>query len=334
MIYILITAIILITLIFAVVRFLKERKIKIRQFKIKDKIKKHKPINSEDELRHYEEFIKRCDANNNERLCALTRYAIFNFYKDKANYNTENINKAVTLGAFMKKNYKDRDFYNDFLFMLGNLYCFNLNDFEKALETYENLLEISPSTKWKNVCRDRINLIRNNIDNREILKEYVTAEKHFENLEFDKTEKYLKKIIDENGGLNIAGNALYFLGDIYYYKYNDFEEADKYYSIFFSTYTNHPLKKNALYKSGEILRKLKRWKEAVVVYKQYIEKFKETPYVEDAYFFLGDCYYNMGRLKKAKNSFSLILGDYPDSKWTEVIYHKIQEINSKLKKSY
>ncbi|MDA3793541.1 MAG: tetratricopeptide repeat protein [Elusimicrobia bacterium] len=315
-------------------KFLKEHKIKQRQLKIKDKIKKNKPINSEGEVRFYEEFIKRCQKGKHDRLCALARYALFNFYKEKANYTIENIKKAVKIGELMKKDYKDRRFHNDLLFMLGNLYCFNLNDFEKALDTYNYLLEVSPATKWKDVCRDRINLIRDNIANRVVLVKYVTAEKHFENLEFDEAERYLKIVIKNNRGMKIAGNAFYFLGDIYYYKYNDLEEAYKYYSDVFSAYPSHPLNRNALYKSGEILRKLNNWDEAVKVYKKYIENFKDTPYVEDAYFFLGDCYYNLGRLKQAKNSFSLILGDYPDSKWTEVIYHKIQEINSKLKKLY
>ncbi|MEA3506850.1 MAG: tetratricopeptide repeat protein, partial [Elusimicrobiota bacterium] len=254
--------------------------------------------------------------------------------KDKANYTRDNIEKAVNIGESMSKTAGDCSFYNDLLFMLANLYCFRLHNFEKALKTYKKLLEVSPATKWKDVCRDRIELIEDNLTNREVLKMYVTAEKNFENLEFDEAEKYLKKILKNYRGMKIAGNAYYFLGDIHYYKYNDLDKANKYYTDFFKDYPEHPLSRNALYKSGEILRKLQRWEEAADIYKKYIEKFKDTSFVEDAYFFLGDCYYNLGRLRAAKNSFSLILGDYPDSKWTEVIYHKIQEINSKLKKAY
>ncbi|MFC2091810.1 tol-pal system YbgF family protein, partial [Elusimicrobiota bacterium] len=121
------------------------------------------------------------------------------------------------------------------------------------------------------------------------------------------------------------------IGDINYYKYNDLDNALRYYRITANNFPEHSLSQVSLYKSGEILRKIKQWEEAIKIYDDFVNRFKTSSYRDDAYYYIGECYHNMGRLRHAKNSYYLVLGDFPNSKWNDVIYNKLQSINKILK---
>ena len=96
-------------------------------------------------------------------------------------------------------------------------------------------------------------------------------------------------------------------------------------------FTRHSHAPKALYKMGEILMKKAKWEEAIDAYRRYINNYRSVSYIDDAYFYIGECYRELGKLRDAKNAFSLVLGDYPESKWTEVLYKRVQDINKILK---
>ncbi|MGM0441658.1 MAG: tetratricopeptide repeat protein [Elusimicrobiota bacterium] len=267
---------------------------------------------------------------DDEKIRARGIYLLFDFYDSKPK-NEKNIEESIRFGERIKENFRDYPFYEDVLFKLGNIYFFNNFKFEKAKNTYKQLINDKPDTKWKNICRVRIDLIENNISEKEALRLYVTAENFFEDAKFKKAAEYLKKIINNFDDIELKAHAYYFLGDIYYYKLENFEEAKKNYIPVYEKFSVDPISRNAIYKVGEINRKNKDWKQTIEVYNKFTEMYPDAPVVEDAYYFIGESYLNLGQLKAAKNSFNLILGDFPDSKWTDVIYHKIKDINKRLK---
>jgi len=270
-------------------------------------------------------------AEKNSHIEGWGRYLLMKYYRSNYDGSRRLLALSIENGEKIRSSYKNRSFYEDALFYLGNIYFFETFDFNKAADVYAQLIEEKPSTRWKGICRDRIRLINENTLFQDALKLYVTAEKSFEESRLEKAEKYLSQVINEYPKTNLAASSLYFLGDINYYKYNNLNKAVQYYRKTVDLFPNTEPARNALYKIGEILRKLKRWDQAVEAYREFIHMYKLSPLKDDAYFFIGECYQNMGKLREAKNSFSLVLGDYPDSKWTEVIYHKVQEINKILK---
>jgi len=234
-------------------------------------------------------------------------------------------------GEIIRNNYKEYSFYEDALFILGNIYFFETFDFNKASDVYKQLIKERKNTRWKSICQDRIELINNSIFDIDALKLYVYAEKFFEESKLEDAEFYLNEVIKRHPKSEVSASAAYFLGDINYYKYSDLDNALKYYRMTSQMFPDHHLAPTSLYKVGEILRKMKQWEEAVKVYHEYVKKFKDSPFKDDAYYYVGECYQNLGKLREAKNSFNLILGDYPNSKWTDVIYCKVQDINKILR---
>jgi TolA-binding protein len=307
------------------VKFLSRKKIAY----IRKKIFEKNVPESMEEAKLYELVIEKY--NKKRPLHAWGNYLLLQYYKDNHSGNKEILFKSINYGGNIRDNFKEYSFYEDTLFMLGNIYYFETFDFKMADNVYSQLLEEKKNTRWKGICQDRVELINDSASNEDALKLYVIAEKYFEESRFEDAEFYLKEVIKRHVDTEIAAAAAYFLGDINYYKYNDLDNSLKYYRMTADKFPDNSLAKTSLYKVGEILRKMKHWEDAIQVYREYIRKFKTSPYRDDACYYIGECYQNLGKLREAKNSFNLILGDYPNSKWTDVIYHKVQDINKILK---
>lgn len=276
--------------------------------------------------------IERSERQRSEALIyAWGNFLLFQYYKDNHIHNPYILSKTIEYGESIRKKYEEYPFHEDTMLMLGNIYFFETFDFNNAADIYQELIEKNSNTRWKTICQDRIELIRDNIFDISAMKLYVTAEKYFEEAEFDKAQHLLKEIVKKYPDIQLAGYALYFLGDIDYYKYRDLDRALQYYRVCARKFPDHSYSQTSLYKVGEILRTQKKWEEAIEIYRVYAKKYKSSLYRDDAYYFIGESFQNLGKLREAKNAFSLILGDYPDSKWTDVIYRKLQGINKVLK---
>ncbi len=299
---------------------------------IKNKIKNFELPENSKGVKAYEYFASHSPA---DWLRASATGALFKYYRKKyaAGGDKELLKKALYCGETIRHRYPDRHFFENTMFELGNLYYFEKFDFRSAGEVFKELTDTKPSSRWRSICDVRTRLINDNMMNGDAMKLYSTAEKCFENSRFRDAAEYLNKIVEKYPESEIAGTALFFLGDIHYYKYGDGEKALYYYRRVHENFPYHRSAGNAYYKTGEILRKNRRWGEAIKVYRSYIKNYPESPYRDDAYFYIGECYQNLNKPRAAKNSYSLILGDYPDSKWTDVIYHRIQELNRKIEKN-
>ena len=297
--------------------------------KVKKNILNKKGPSSLEDAMVYEEAVRDCPSDEDCR--AWGSHLLFQHYYKNYNSNEEILLKGVRYGEDIRSNYKDYPFYEDDIFELGNIYFFVLFDFNKAEDVYKQLVTDKPNTRWKSIAEDRSKLIKDNVSDKESLKLYVMAEKNFEEAKYDKAEYYLKEFVKKNPDTELSASALYFLGDINYYKYSDFSKSKEYYRITVDKFPETSSARHSLYKIGEILRKQEKWEAAIETYQEYIKRYKSSPFRDDAYYFIGESLQKLGKLKEAKNAFSLILGDYPDSKWTEVIYHKVQEINRELR---
>lgn len=294
---------------------------------MKNRILGRKEPKNIEEARLYEFILEK---NKNRPLQAWGTYLLLKYYKDNYDMDKEILAKSIQYAEKIRKEFKEYTFYEDTLFALGNIYFFEICDFNMACEIYKKLIEEKKHTRWKNVCEDRIALIKSSVFDENALKLYVNAEKYFEARKLEDAEFFLNEILKRYPKTEISAAAMFFLGDINYYKYNDLDNALKFYKMTYDKFPLNSLAQTSLYKTGEILRKIKHWEEAIETYKEYASKYKNSPYKDDAFYYIGECYYKMGKLRQAKNSFNLILGDYPHSKWTDVIYHKLQEINGVL----
>jgi TolA-binding protein len=263
-------------------------------------------------------------------VCATGSMLLLNYYYDNSSSDSSLAEKALRYGERIRSNFTEYSFYEDAMFTLAGIYYFRTREPEAAKNVYSELIKTRPKTKWKGICTERISLIGENLSKPDALMKYIEAESHFESANYKRTEELLLDTIEKYPSENIAGTCMFFLADIYYYKYDDYSKA---LDCYMETYKKYPKSREAsraLYKVGEIFRRESRWNDAMATYEGYVMKYPDSIHLEDAEFYIGECHRMLGNLREAKNVFSRILGDFPESKWTEVIYKKVQEINRKL----
>ncbi|NLB34370.1 MAG: tetratricopeptide repeat protein [Elusimicrobia bacterium] len=281
-----------------------------------------------EKAREYEKLLE--SPSLKENLTSKIHILLFNFYRTNHAGDITHVKRALELGDKIKNNYKSAPFYSDALFEHGNLHFFIVSDLDRAYQFYQLFIDERPDSRWRTICQDRVELIKDNKFNQRALKLYIAAEKFFEEGRFKEALEYLERVLEEDLDFLLTPATLFFIADIYYYKFDDFKSALRYYRWTADDYEGSSVAEVALYKSGELLMKKERWEDAIATYRELIEKYPDSHIVDDARYYIGAVYQNMGKLRKAKNIFSLILGDFPESKWTEVIYHRVQDLNSEL----
>jgi len=273
-----------------------------------------------------------------ERIVATTHdlilresalHLIANFYLTHLTDSPEYLNLSVDALSRLAKIATTSRIKEDALFNLSNQYFLYRNELELALAAYQQLISEFPNTRWKRVVEDRCRLIEENMAFPKPLYFYILAERHFERQDFPAAIRHLEELITEYPHISLAGDALYFIGDIYLYKYHDYHRGYATYSHLVRDYPEHRSAASASLKSGTCLQKLERWHEAINVFWDHIKHYSRDGNPDYAQYYIAQSYEALGNLEKARVSYDLILGNYPDSIWTQIARTKVsQDITS------
>lgn len=69
-----------------------------------------------------------------------------------------------------------------------------------------------------------------------------------------------------------------------------------------------------------LVMKDKKYNEAINSFKNYIKNYPNSPYISNAYFWLGESYFKTNQLTDAKNSFLVVVKDNVATKRAEALY--------------
>lgn len=97
------------------------------------------------------------------------------------------------------------------------------------------------------------------------------------------------------------------------FRNNEFKAAEKLFDAFLKQYPNDPLADNALYWSGECHYSQKNFADAVLKFKDVVNRFPQGSKVPDALLKIGFAYYSMGDKEQAKNFLKKVVTSYPFS---------------------
>jgi len=271
---------------------------------------------------------------NYERIVATTHdpilresalHLVANFYLTHLIDSPEYLNLSVDALSRLIKIATTSRIKEDALFNLSNQYFLYRNELELALATYQQLIREFPNTRWKRVVLDRCRLIEENMAFPKPLYFFILAERHFEKQNFPSAIRHLEELITEYPHISLAGDALYFIGDIYLYKYHDYHRGYATYSHLVRDYPEHRSAASASLKSGTCLQKLGRWQEAIDVFWDHIKNYSRNGNPDYAQYYIAQSYEALGNLEKARVSYDLILGNYPDSIWTQIARTKVSQ---------
>ncbi len=110
------------------------------------------------------------------------------------------------------------------------------------------------------------------------------------------------------------------------FRKDDFKTAEKLFDTFLKQHPNDPLADNALYWSGECHYAQKNFADAVIKFKEVINRFPQGSKVPDALLKIGYSYFSMGDKEQAKNFLKKAVTSYPFSTAGTKAEEKLKEL--------
>ncbi|MGB9630077.1 MAG: tetratricopeptide repeat protein, partial [Thermodesulfobacteriota bacterium] len=118
--------------------------------------------------------------------------------------------------------------------------------------------------------------------------------------QFQEAESHFKKVLQLSSKTELLTPSLFWLG-LTSFRQKDFESAVLHFEKVLegSKSPSHEYYKFTLFWLGETYFKLRQWKEAKSRLKMFIERFKENPFLPEAYWRVGYCEYRLGNVNEA-----------------------------------
>jgi tetratricopeptide (TPR) repeat protein len=177
------------------------------------------------------------------------------------------------------------------------------DQYEKAIESYDNILKDYPDSLYSDYLQYQIGLCFLRMTN------YEAAILAFKTLlsNFPKS-----KLIDE---------VSYALGLVYFQK-EDYNKSIEILKDFLEGFKDSLLRSDAMYLLGSSLYNLGKFLEAIDVFKEIVKSYsQDTKLVQLAEYEIADCFYRLGNEEEALNRFNTLRSKYPDSSLTpEVLW--------------
>jgi len=281
------------------------------------------------EISEYENVVETLKEKSKK---AAGLYLIAEYYFKKIDKSETELKKLKDIYIELTEKYPQFEKTDDVLFKLGNVYFFDYFNFMESIKFYEQLSREYPSSKWLKVVNARVKLIKSAYPNEETaLKKYALAEKYFEVQDFNKTIEQLKSIITSYQNSKLAGDACYFLGDIFFFKKSDYTTALSYYFQLADKYPLHRHAGNAQFKVGETYRKLQKYIEATIAYKKFLENYNDFQYTDYAQYYIAQCYEELKDWTLALRTYKLLVANYSESIWVGIALSKIKNLEKLVK---
>jgi len=86
------------------------------------------------------------------------------------------------------------------------------------------------------------------------------------------------------------------------------------------------------FKTGELYRRMGYHRAALLSFKNVLENYQDTEYVDDALFFIGSSQMIMGNFEDAEISFTRLITEYKNSEYVEKAEIQLKEIKNRLSK--
>ena len=83
------------------------------------------------------------------------------------------------------------------------------------------------------------------------------------------------------------------------------------------------------FKAGELYRKMNYFRAAIVYFDAVIEIYYDTPFVDDALYWKGECHRRLREWEAAEETFQELLQKRPNSHWADSVEGKLKDVREK-----
>jgi TolA-binding protein len=103
--------------------------------------------------------------------------------------------------------------------------------------------------------------------------------------------------------------------------------AEENLDFFLGDFAGHPFHEEGLYQKGRILFLKKKYQEGIGVFYDFIERWPESDFTANAYFWIAESLFLLGHYKEAETLFHLVVSDYPASFKVEAARYRLSLID-------
>ncbi len=179
---------------------------------------------------------------------------------------------------------------------------FNMRDFEKAIDVYQEFLKLFPDDELKSAA----------------LTGMSQAFYYLSHNDPDALKKFVKKFPTSE----YAAQAIYDQA-VKFYEEKKYRKAANYFMTLAIDYPKSEKAPKSLIYAGQLFATIKDWDNSASAYKKYIDFFPNGEHIQDAYFGYGVALLQKGEYRKAARVFKELLDKYPDTKYAEKAYKNL-----------
>jgi tetratricopeptide (TPR) repeat protein len=154
----------------------------------------------------------------------------------------------------------------------------------------------------------------------------------FKQEEYDQAVLSFKAILADPAAVLFAPDA-YFWSAKAYMALNQLDDAERNLEHFLASYADHPYYSEGRYQKGRLLFLKKDYESAIQACQEFIRKYPRSEFVPNAYFWIGDSLYSLGKLEEAARVFNKIVQDYPQSFKAEAAGYRLSLIDFKKREN-
>jgi TolA-binding protein len=159
---------------------------------------------------------------------------------------------------------------------------------------------------------------------KEILQEGITL---FTNGLYDSALTSFRNLtLDKSADAVLKASGYFWLAKSYM-ALGKLDEAEKNLEFCLTTYPNAVDHSEALYQKGRLLFMQEEYENAIQELQGFLSSYPQSPFVGNAYFWVGESLYNLGRLDEATAVYAKIVRDYPASLKVETAQYRLSLIN-------
>ena len=233
-------------------------------------------------------------------------YQRVSFYRGVELYNEHNYKGAIILFNKSINNSKyDKRIYALSTYWRADSY-YRLKRYYDAIKGYKKFL-LTPGA----IIQDEYDIAHYNLG-----YSYFKLDKHKESI------KWFRKYTDRNkeSESKLMCDAYNRIGDCYYVDRN-FDYAIDYYNK--SLDINKANVDYALFQRSFSYGLTKDYNQEIIGLSQIVNDYPNSPFIDDAYFELGNAYTNIGANDMALNNYQNIIDEYPNSSYVKKAYLKL-----------
>jgi tol-pal system protein YbgF len=225
-------------------------------------------------------------------------------------YGTKNFDKASEIYNKIFNNNRSL-LNNDYAYYQYGQALFKSGRSSKAISEFQNLQSRFPRSRYADDSQ------------------YLVGWIYFQQSDFENARKNYEKLFEKYPGSPIRPISYYSIGDCYYNTGN-YDSAIVYYSKVLQQYPRSEYVFDAVNGIQYSYIAKDEANKAISFIDQYVENNPGSEYNEQISIKKGEIYYSQGDYEKAKNAYSSFANKYPDSKYAPDAYYWIGKCASNL----